>query len=226
MHENADRLSAVAFDYGGVLAHFIDETTMCHMAEIAGVSPHSFRQPYWTFRPQYDSGEIGLKQYWHKVLETAGSSTNGEDVASVLSELDAIGWSRMNTAVLRWAFELLNSGYRCFIISNMAVSAYEMVIGNRTWATYFETHIISGQLRVNKPDPEIFRTALQQTKLDASEVLFLDDSENNVRAARGIGMYGLKVSTAQKLSTDMRRHFPELPSTGLTCKTEDNYATD
>ena len=42
----------------------------------------------------------------------------------------------------------------------------------------------SFQVQMAKPDPEIFLYALQKLDVDASQILFLDDSLVNVKAAR------------------------------------------
>ena len=212
-----DGPKAIAFDYGGVLAHFMDEETMCHMAGTAGLSTEAFVEPYWRLRPAFDNGDLGLSDYWNAVLDAGGSAVDRMHAATVLAELDTIGWSRMNAAVIRWALELLAAGYRCFIVSNMSVSAYEVLIARRSWARHFEAHIISGQLGVNKPDRAIFAEAVARTRLAPGEVLFLDDSERNIVAAREFGMAALQVSTAARLEADLRREFPSVPCGSLVC---------
>ncbi len=209
---------AIAFDYGGVLAHFMDEDTICHMAGAAGLSREVFAEPYWRLRPKFDSDELGAAEYWNAVLEAGGSKVDRTAAVKVLPELDAVGWGRMNTAVLRWAFTLPAAGYHCFIVSNMSTSAYKVLIERQSWARYFDPHIISGHLAINKPDPGIFEEALARTGLEAAEVLFLDDSEKNIRAARELGMKALQVSTAAKLASDLEREFPSVPRRGLLCE--------
>lgn len=214
-------IRAVAFDYGGVLAHFMEDEILCHMAHAAGVSTEAFSPLYWQLRPGYDNGKLGLHEYWHAVLEGCSSPVDRGTSIPVLAELDGVGWSRMNAAVIRWVFELRGAGFRCLLISNMSESAYEMIIRERSWSALFEVHIISGLIGVNKPDPAIFEEAFKRTGLSPQEVLFLDDSERNVGAAAELGMHAVRVTGAAELSNQLQRQFPAVPCDSLMCRDGD-----
>ena len=48
---------------------------------------------------------------------------------------------------------------------------------------WFDGIVISGEEKVAKPDPVIFRHLLDRYGLDPATTVFIDDSEANVRAA-------------------------------------------
>jgi HAD superfamily hydrolase (TIGR01509 family) len=50
--------------------------------------------------------------------------------------------------------------------------------------------VCSGEVGVAKPDEGIFRIALERLGLDPADVLFIDDTEEHVLAARSLGMNG------------------------------------
>jgi putative hydrolase of the HAD superfamily len=53
----------------------------------------------------------------------------------------------------------------------------------------FSTVVISEEAGAEKPDPEIFESALAATGLQAEEVLFVgDDPQRDIAGARGVGM--------------------------------------
>lgn len=59
---------------------------------------------------------------------------------------------------------------------------------------FFEVIVISGKEGVEKPDPAIFRLALERCGLAAEEVAFIGDHPDlDVAAARGLGMTGVLV---------------------------------
>ena len=213
-----DGIRAIAFDYGGVLAHFIEDEILCHMADAAGVSTEVFSPLYWQLRPGYDNGELGLHDYWHALLDRSNSPVDREMSIPVLAELDGVGWSRMNAAIIRWVFECGRAGYRRLLISNMSESAYEMIIADRSWAKLFEVHIISGLIGMNKPAPGIFKEAWKRTGLSPEEILFLDDSERNVGAACELGMHAVQVTGAAELSKQLQQRFPTVPCESLICR--------
>jgi HAD superfamily hydrolase (TIGR01509 family) len=48
--------------------------------------------------------------------------------------------------------------------------------------------VFSFEVGFMKPDPRIFRIALDRVKLSPGSVLFIDDREDNVKAARQLGI--------------------------------------
>jgi putative hydrolase of the HAD superfamily len=54
--------------------------------------------------------------------------------------------------------------------------------------TYLEGSIISGDLGLRKPDRQIYAALIQASGFPVAELLFVDDREPNVRAARELGI--------------------------------------
>jgi putative hydrolase of the HAD superfamily len=64
---------------------------------------------------------------------------------------------------------------------------------------YFETILISEWEGIKKPDPQIFKRALDQMKVSANESLFVGDHpENDVKASQNIGMKGIWMKDSQQ----------------------------
>jgi putative hydrolase of the HAD superfamily len=97
-------------------------------------------------------------------------------------------WTR---ALLPGAVELLTElapNYRLAALSNSNILHWtrnDVVIGVQS---YFERAFSSHQLGVRKPDPEIFRRALAELEVEPAEVVFFDDNQLNVDAARFLGI--------------------------------------
>ena len=60
--------------------------------------------------------------------------------------------------------------------------------GGRRVDDFFEHVFLSYELGVEKPAPEIYAKVLEGSGAQASDVLFLDDSETNCAAARACGL--------------------------------------
>jgi len=54
--------------------------------------------------------------------------------------------------------------------------------------SFFKNTFYSHQMHLRKPDPEIFLTACAQADKKPYEVIFIDDLQSNVEAARQVGM--------------------------------------
>ena len=52
----------------------------------------------------------------------------------------------------------------------------------------FDLVVASHHLRVRKPEAEFYEGLLERLRLDADEVVFVDDREDNVRGALAVGM--------------------------------------
>lgn len=67
----------------------------------------------------------------------------------------------------------------------------------------FDVVVDSCEEGVRKPDPEIFRTALDRLGVsDPARVIFLDDFAGNVAAARAIGMHAILVGADPRPALD------------------------
>lgn len=53
---------------------------------------------------------------------------------------------------------------------------------------YFEHIFLSYEMKMAKPDEEIFRKVLDDAGLDPKETFFIDDSEANCMTARSLGI--------------------------------------
>jgi putative hydrolase of the HAD superfamily len=70
---------------------------------------------------------------------------------------------------------------------------------------YFPVRIYSCRVGVCKPAPEIYLRALQEVGVSAGEALYIDDIEENVQAARKIGMLALRFTGVDPLYDALRR---------------------
>jgi putative hydrolase of the HAD superfamily len=79
------------------------------------------------------------------------------------------------------------AGVRTCLLSNSWGNSYP----RETFAELFDGVVISGEVGLRKPDPEIFRRALDLIGLPAEECAFVDDIDHNIRAAEQLGMVGV-----------------------------------
>jgi 2-haloacid dehalogenase len=69
--------------------------------------------------------------------------------------------------------------------------------------TLFGVTVVSGQERLIKPDPAIYRVLLDRTGLTAAECLFIDDSARNVAGAQAAGMAAHHFTDPARLADDL-----------------------
>jgi len=69
----------------------------------------------------------------------------------------------------------------------------------------FRDIVVSGDERLLKPDPAIYRLALDRFGLRPEEAVFVDDSLPNVEGAAALGIHAIHFSGAQLLRTELTR---------------------
>ncbi len=80
-------------------------------------------------------------------------------------------------------------GYGIYLLSN--TGRHQRAFWPRIpGSEYFDGCILSAEWRLLKPQPEIYRLLARQYGLTLSECLFVDDTRQNVEAARACGMQG------------------------------------
>ena len=83
--------------------------------------------------------------------------------------------------------DLKEAGFRLYLLSNTSV-AYHRFRSEIPGIRYFDDTLISADVGLVKPDPEIFQLACRRFEITPSESAFIDDTPINAEAAHHIGM--------------------------------------
>lgn len=196
-------LRAVIFDYGRVLTGPPDPAAYAELERITGLSADRLDRFYWKDRHAYDEGKLTGLAFWSNIVRDAGLKLS-ESAIEELNLWDARMWTRGDPAMLAWQLAIKERGLLTAIVSNMGDSVHEHMIRELDWLSRFDVLVWSYQLGVAKPDPAIYRYALERLGTRPEETLFLDDKAENVETAAAMGMKGIIFSTVEKLRADLR----------------------
>ena len=194
--------SAVVFDLGGVLIDwnprylyrklFDDEAAMeSFLADV--VSPEwngqqdagrTWAEAVEVLTREHPEQRDLIAAYWHRWQETLG---------------DAIG------PTVQILEELRERGVRLYALSNWSAETFPVARPRYPFLDWFDGIVISGEVKLAKPDPRIFRHMLDRFSLDPAATVFIDDSEANVRAAAAQGLVALRFEDAATLRRDLVR---------------------
>jgi len=129
-----------------------------------------------------------------------------------LARWDMEMWSRINVEMREWVATLRAAGYRTALLSNMQFDMIEHVRANFPWLGDFDHQIFSAELRVVKPDPAIYLHCLEKLGAGPAETIFVDDREENVAAARALGIAAFRFESVAQLRGELEaagfRHLP------------------
>jgi putative hydrolase of the HAD superfamily len=103
--------------------------------------------------------------------------------------------------------QLREAGLTVGLISNFE-AWLEQLLEHTGLAEYFDIRAISGVEGVEKPDPRIFRVALERAGVEADDVAYVGDSpEFDIEPAETLGMLGVLI--------DRRGRFPDHAGTRI-----------
>ena len=69
----------------------------------------------------------------------------------------------------------------------------------------FRSIVVSGDERLVKPDPAIYRLALDRFGLKAEEAVFVDDNAANIAGAAALGIHAILFEGAEPLRAELVR---------------------
>ncbi|MEV0390828.1 HAD family phosphatase [Nonomuraea sp. NPDC050643] len=177
--------NVIVFDLYGVIARTQSPEARERIAGLAGVPGEGFWEAYWACRPAYDAGQDSAA-YWEAVGERLG--TRFADVPALVAA-DLGSWSHVDAAMVEVVHELADQGHRLGLLSNIIedlVPVWES--GHGDWLGRFASLTYSCRIGVAKPERRAYEICAERMGVTPRDVLFFDDNEVNVLAAREAGM--------------------------------------
>ncbi len=99
---------------------------------------------------------------------------------------------------------LADAGHALFAITNFGAEFWDMFRPTEPVLDHFRDILVSGQEKLAKPDPAIFRLAEDRFGHDAANMLFIDDNLANITAARSEGWQVHHFTDADRLEADLK----------------------
>ncbi len=195
-------ITTVIFDWGGVLSPPPTPKDFEPLRQALRLDALTLQDHYWRKRDPFDLDALSAAEYWGEIARAAGGTGSPEEVRK-LEVLDSELWSRFDQVLVEWVRVLRERKFKLGILSNMSRSVGGHLLRTHKWLEIFDHFCFSGDLRIGKPDPAIYRTCLDALQVTAAEALFIDDREVNITAARGVGMHGIVFRTADQLRRDL-----------------------
>jgi 2-haloacid dehalogenase len=92
-----------------------------------------------------------------------------------------------------------------YAITNFPDRFWDQFAPTEPATRHFRAVVVSGKEKLAKPDPAIFRLAEARFGHPPSSMLFIDDSERNVDAARACGWQAHRFTGAGGLAAELRQ---------------------
>lgn len=148
-------------------------------------------------RDMIEGTSVTLDQFWDKRIQYAKEGFNGDQKAIEHFGLSKTPWHSEDEAPFpdceQTLAALCRQGYRLGIIANQEPGARERM---DAWGLgqYFSVIASSAELGVSKPDPAIFRLALEQADCTPENAVMVGDRlDNDIRPAKKLGMKTIRI---------------------------------
>lgn len=202
-HPTSSHIRNIIFDFGGVLMdwnpryffkdYFNDDAKMEFFLKNIAVDEWNAEQDRG--RTLAEGTEILVEKHpeWEKEIRAYYEN-----------------WSTMlrsdipeNVEVLR---KLANTDYELFGLTNWSHETFPYALANYNFFELFEEKIVvSGEEKLIKPNPEIWKVLLERYNIKAEESVFIDDNAKNVEMADSLGFITVHVKDDTDLEKELQK---------------------
>ena len=194
-------IRCIVFDLFGVLISFDDDLVIARLARHCADPTDAFERLHkLTARNDIITGETALPQVHRELVDDHG-------LVLSWAEFEAAWLEPYHEAIpgLAELVEGLSRHYRLVLLSNVDRDYWRVVRGMHPELDHFEALLVSADLGMAKPDPEIFRHVCRLSGTEPKQCLFIDDTELNVEAAQSLGFQGHVFRSAPELRAALRQ---------------------
>jgi 2-haloacid dehalogenase len=99
--------------------------------------------------------------------------------------------------------ELRSAGVPIYALSNWSAETFPAAWKRFDFLRWFKGILLSGHVRLLKPDPRIYRHFCEAHAVDPAEAIYIDDLKPNVEAAVAVGMHGIHFTDPPALRREL-----------------------
>ncbi|MCD6522820.1 MAG: HAD family phosphatase [Candidatus Diapherotrites archaeon] len=201
-------VKAIVFDIGGVIdsdewgERFLDE-----YAKILGVEKEELDRVVRSQRHRYLRGNITEDEFWKEVTERLGVKADINLLKKKYRELLTKKDGALDIA------KKLKGKYLIGAMSNAGKEWYEYRAEKHGWKDLFDFSVNSFETGYRKPERGIYMTLLEELGkrgVSPEEVIFIDDRDENIAAAKMHKIKTIKYISPEQLEKELREAGVEL----------------
>ncbi len=181
----------IIFDFGGVILNIDFGLTHSAFQRLGGGDlDKKFSQTQQSgFFDDFEKGKISPQQFRVKIKKLLDFDVSDDNLNAA--------WNKMLLDIPKqrvdWILKLKEK-YQCVLLSNTNQIHYdfyrenlELVHGYKKFSDLFHKTYFSHKIGMRKPDANIYDYVLKELSQEPSEVLFIDDTQKNIDAAKALG---------------------------------------
>lgn len=189
---NLSNFDTIIFDLGGVVIN-LDYHKTTRAFEALGLE--NFGEMYSQAAQSglfddFEKGKSSVPYFLNKLIDFLPTGTTANQVVEAWNAM-ILDFPKENLKLL----EELKSSHRTLLLSNTneihiqkVHQHLQLVSPHKTLDPYFEKVYFSSDVKMRKPDVEIFEFVLKENNLNPATTLFIDDTEQHILGAQKVGI--------------------------------------
>jgi 2-haloacid dehalogenase len=196
----ADRPTAVVFDLGGVL---IDWNPRHLYRQLIADEEEMERFVREVVSPEWNLEHDRGRSFADGIAQLSAEHPDQVDLITAFRDR----WPEMLGGAIEPTVEILAelraAHVRLLALTNWSAETFPIGAARFPFLAWFEAVIVSGEERLVKPDPAIFRLLTERHGLKPGRTVFVDDLAANVAAAADLGFRALQFTDAPSLRREL-----------------------
>lgn len=179
-------ITTVIFDMGKVLVWFDNAIFFRKLAALAGIPEDRVREAAHVklkLVQSFDRGDVSPAEFKERVCSALGLSLSYNEFYEIFN--DVFSLMPENAAILR---RLKAAGFKTILLSNTDPERYGFLRRAFPELQVFDATVLSFDVKLLKPEPDIYREAVRRAGAAPEECVFIDDMAVNIEASRALGI--------------------------------------
>jgi glucose-1-phosphatase len=195
-------IKAFIFDFGNVICSFDPQLFFTRFVPFSSFSPDEFGRALkgsHQLMLQYETGLLTSDEFYTRVCSACSLSMPQKDFIRAYTQIFTPIPS--THALIRE----LKPHYKLALLSNTNEWHFEHGIKTVEVFPLFDAVTLSYEVKAMKPAREIYLDALKKLAVRPAECVYIDDLEENVMAARELGMQAFLFRSGDQLRASLKR---------------------
>jgi putative hydrolase of the HAD superfamily len=197
------KIRTILWDVGGVLlTNGWDHSERADLFREFQVDRDEFEVRHNAVNDAWEKGEINLDEYLDHTLFYEPRDFTREQFFARMKDMSQ--WLP-HTAIEIVRTLTGRNDLKLAMLSNESRELMDYRIENFGLGENFSAYLVSAYVGLRKPDPAIFKLALDVMQSTPEETMFVDDRRENAAAASALGIHGVQYEGPLKLKADLKR---------------------
>jgi len=195
------KVSCILFDLGGVIVNWHNSWLIDEVSKRFNLSRARFEQEFRKNLSILSSGKMTECEFWSHI----GNRLNSSELERQDSLLEPIfrKFVSVNDSVVKLSRKLKETGFPIGILSNTEPITFS-IVEELTSLNHFDFKFLSYEIGHVKPSTMIYEYVIENVPFKKEELIFIDDTESNVKSANEFGIKTIQFVSYEKLRDDLR----------------------